>query len=110
MTDWEYVGDLCVDSGQMMLCDPCYIKEDFENEYGDTGPGMSYSGACAATLSKNGCGFLTSSIGQHSVNLAFATSSGHGDGLYPVFIKRDGGRIAAMKIEFIGDEDEEDDC
>lgn len=111
-SEWEYVGTLGVDSGQMMLCDPCYIKKDFANEYGEGGNPMSYSGACNATLSNQGFGFLTNTSGNYSINLAFVTSSGYGDGSYPVYIKRDGNRIAEMKIVFIGKdlEDEEDDC
>ena len=109
-SEWELVGTLGVDSGQMMLCDPCYIKRDFANEYGQTNQkGMTYSSACDATLGNDGFGFLTHTNGAE---LAFACSSGYGDGIYPVYIKRDGGRIAEMKIVFIGmdDEDEEDDC
>jgi hypothetical protein len=110
--EWKLVGTLGVDSGQMMLCDPCYIKKDFANEYGETNQkDMTYSGACNATLGNDGFGFLTNTNGY---KLAFACSSGYGDGVYPVYIKRDGGRIAEMKIVFIGNmedhEDEEDDC
>jgi hypothetical protein len=110
--EWELVGTLGVDSGQMMLCDPCYIKKDFANEYVETNQkDMTYSGACEATLSNAGFGFLSNTYG---VKVAFATSSGYGDGVYPVYIKRYGGRIAEMKIVFIGNmedhEDEEDDC
>jgi hypothetical protein len=108
-SEWELVGTLGVDSGQMMLCDPCYIKKDFENGLVTTNDTMSYNGACEATLSNAGFGFLS---GTYGVKLAFACSSGYGDGVYPVYIKRDGGRIAEMKIVFIGKdhEDEEDDC
>lgn len=108
-SEWELVGTLGVDSGQMMLCDPCYIKKDFANEYGEQGNPVSYSGACDATLGNDGFGFLTDTNGY---KLAFACSSGYGDGSYPVYIKRDGGRIAEMKIVFIGKdhEDEEDNC
>lgn len=110
--EWELVGTLGVDSGQMMLCDPCYIKKDFANEYGQTKQNdMTYSGACNASLSNEGFGYLTNKNGY---NLAFACRSGYGDGVYPVYIKQDGDRIAEMKIVFIGNieehEDEENDC
>lgn len=111
-SEWELVGTLGVDSGQMMLCDPCYISKNFANEYGDVEVGMTYNGACMTTLGHKGFGFLTNTSGNYSINLAFVTSSGYGDGEYPVYIKRDGNRIAEMKIVFIGKdlEDEEDDC
>jgi hypothetical protein len=86
-------GKIPVDSGQIMLVDPCYIRKDFESEYNDK-PALNYAGACKATLSKDSCGVFA--------KIAFATSSGYGDGLYPVYVKRTpDGRIAEVKIKFI---------
>jgi hypothetical protein len=45
-------------------------------------------------LGKESCGVFA--------KIAFATSSGYGDGLYPVYVKRaPDGRIAEVKIKFI---------
>lgn len=102
LTDWEEVGQIPVDSGQMMLCDPCYIKNDFANEYqGGRSNGLNYDGACNATLSEEQYGFM--STNPNGLGLAFASSTGWGDGLYPVFIRRDKitKRIAEVKIKFM---------
>jgi hypothetical protein len=100
MTYYKKEGYIPVDSGQIMLIDPCYIKQDFESESTDSA-GLNYAGACAVTLSDNRCGVFG--------DLAFATSTHSGDGTYPVFVKRDRkGKILAVKIEF-ADEEEMDD-
>lgn len=106
---FQLAGHIGVDSGQVMLIDPCYIKKDFESEYGDK-PALNYAGACEASLSKNGCGNFGGS--KHSNTLAFCSGTTHGDGVYPVYVKRNrNGRVTAMMIDFDppDDEDEDDD-
>ena len=98
-------GFIGVDSGQVMLIDPCYIGKDFANEYGEKA-GLNYSGACEASLSKKHCG----NFGGN--DMAFCTGTTHGDGVYPVYVKRNrSGRVVAMLIDFDGscDLDDEDD-
>jgi len=103
MSKFEKVGYIGVDSGQVMLIDPCYIKKDFENEYGDK-PGLNYSGACEASLSKKCCG----NFGGN--DMAFCTGTTHGDGVYPVFVRRNrNGRVTAIMIDFDPPESDEDD-
>lgn len=90
---FELVGKIPVDSGQIMLIDPCYVRKDFESEYDDK-PALNYAGACKVTLGREGCGVFA--------KCAFATSSGYGDGLYQVYVKRTpDNRIAEVKIKFI---------
>lgn len=101
MSKYERVGEISVDSGQVMLVDPCYIDKDFNTEWdkeainGKEDPGLNYNGACRITLGEVGCGNFGGNI------MAFATRTAHGDGVYPVYVKRDpDGRIIAMKIKF----------
>ena len=94
MASFEKVGYIGVDSGQVMLIDPCYIKNDFESEF-KAKPGLNYAGACEVTLSSEGYGNFG------GVEMAFATRTAHGDGVYPVYVKRDAnGTILEMKIKF----------
>ena len=87
---FQLEGHISVDSGQVMLIDPCYIKGDFDT---DPVKGLNYAGACGVTLSKHRCGEFG--------GLAFATSTYYGDGEYPVFVKRDeSGGITEIKIKF----------
>lgn len=90
---FTFVGNIPVDSGQIAIIDPCYIKGDFANEYDEKPYGVNYSGACKASLSDEGFGIFG--------KLGFCTRTAFGDGLYPVFVKRaKDGTILEAKIVF----------
>lgn len=107
-TELELLGHCSVDSGQILIGDPCYLSDfaddsdqvwDLSNKFGE----YSYQGASATTLSSEGGGTLGES-------LAIVVSSGYGDGSYPVYVTRDeNGRIATATIVFISDEEDEDE-
>jgi hypothetical protein len=100
-TGYKREGSIPVDSGQIMLIDPCYIKKDFESD--DAPAGLNYAGACNVTLSDKRCG----RFGGPAL-LAFATSTAHGDGCYPVYVKRDAkGRVISVRVDFDADDDED---
>lgn len=92
---WLQAGTVPVDSGQVMLIDPCYIGSDFPTD-SDSKPqeAPDYAGACQASLSKPQCGNFAKGLG-------FCTSTNIGDGEYPVYVQYDAdGRIARVLIEF----------
>lgn len=101
----ELVGHCGVDSGQIMLVDPCYVHnfKDGEEFKPDTYPyDFSYNGACGATLSE-------SQMGELGNSTACVVSSGWGDGVYPVYVTRSSdGRIATATIVFIDENEEEE--
>jgi len=146
------VGRVGVDSGQILICDPCYIdsswrREDFvdDRRYRHEGTGdvlvygkdfkdyeeklkvydktmnemmqasevyelpprpaknvFSYNACCIATSTENG-------FGEIDEGTAVVTSSGYGDGLYPVYAIVEGGRVKKIWVDFFddGEEDEE---
>jgi hypothetical protein len=113
------IGHVAVDSGQLMICDPCYIKssEWEEQPYNPTPNNphgvypFNYNGACGASLSDEMAGSLMSESGFDSAGVAFA--SGYGDGLYPVYATyindpTFGMRISKIEVVMIQDEEEED--
>lgn len=114
----ELIGFVAVDSGQLMICDPGYIKDD-SKWFGDFNPSnpdengfypFNYNGACGATLSEDRAGQLAFDMGHSGAGVAF--SSGYGDGFYPVFatyIEDEdwGRRIAKIEIVMISEEDGE---
>lgn len=96
--EWELVGRCGVDSGQLMIIDPCYLSDWVDNDCDDKvgKSSMSYAGACKATLSEDMYGQLHNKIG---IDLAVAFSSGYGDGLYPVYArKNEDGRVVEVKV------------
>lgn len=115
------IGRIGVDSGQMMLVDPCYIKKSFEKDYDEQkiekmqkekSFSMDYNGACAATLQENLSAGVLNVIGNSDYGTAAVCSTGFGDGVYEVFVTEEehggwGKRISKMEIVFIDEDDEQ---
>ena len=117
------LGEVGVDSGQLMITDPCYIDQEWQHdlaldedtvaeivgrrqssqvEAGDDTPGddqklpsYSYRGVMEATLS-NGYGELAYRLGHPGAGVAFLTA--WGDGVYPVYGEMHDGRIIRVYI------------
>lgn len=96
------IGSVSVDSGQILLCDPCYIKDGFDNQPQFRHlekPKLDYDGCCDVTLSDDNAGQLYHGMGHAGAGVAVA--SGYGDGVYPVYVTyNDEGRVASVTIEF----------
>lgn len=96
------IGEVWVDSGQVMIVDPCYLKDWVDNDFkekedGDTS--FSYAGACNVTLSGARAGQL-----EHG---AVVSSTAYGDGVYPAYVERDSsGTILRLIVEFDQGNDE----
>jgi hypothetical protein len=102
------IGEVAVDSGQLMIADPCYIDSDWRREsYSvtakvpsaadteDTLFNFSYDGACQASLGE-GHGQLAFEMGHAGAGVAFATA--WGDGMYPVYAEKHDGRIVRVYV------------
>jgi hypothetical protein len=101
------IGHVGVDSGQVMITDPCYLSDWKNDEFdsSDAPLNYSYSGACAATLGENG----GAEIGSGTQGVASRTA--HGDGCFPVFqIIGDDGTVEGLFVDFAGMTDPEDDA
>ncbi len=94
---WERVGQIKVDAGLCWLGDPCYILH-------------RDGGGLPRTLGSNWSEFcdMVSDSGVTNFDhepeikgLGVAVSTGYGDGVYPVEVKRVGGMIAEVRIKFI---------
>lgn len=92
------LGYCGVDSGQILLIDPCYVEK-----------GINYEGLCAQHGNDFGCPVApgTDCPGGDGV----VTSTGFGDGCYPVYaVIKDfgewGKRVASVTIEFTDEEEE----
>jgi hypothetical protein len=107
------VGQVPVDSGQVFVVDPCYVLDgDVEFEGNDDGQytvssDNPYSRACAASMSEAQAGPFRANATTHTplgkpIDLnampdAVCTSTGWGDGVYPVYVEYDSdGRVARL--------------
>ena len=95
----ELVGTVAVDSGQIMVIDPCYVWDD-DFALGGAPTGGKYDAVCRVTTGDKGFG---------TIDLGFATGTLYGDGVYPVFAEMDGNRIVRLIIDFDPADDDEDD-
>lgn len=103
------LGTVCVDSGQLLIVDPCYLESTWIQHDG-TARGdehASYNDVCDITMAP------PLYAGQTLNNLAVAFRSGIGDGEYAVVatigdVPGWGERIKKIEIELIPDDDNEE--
>ena len=97
----KIIGYCGVDSGQILLIDPCYVWDDQFNADGEP-TGGDYDTACRITLGKDRAGEVAGGV---------VTSTLHGDGSYPVIAECDAsGRILRITIDFDPADPTEDTC
>ena len=97
------IGTAGVDSGQLMVSDPCYVKDFINNEFNTKTKKLdysySYNGACTQTCINENQG------GELGNGLGVVFSTGIGDGSYPVYaylgeIDGFGERVLKVEIDF----------
>jgi len=105
--DWTQIGEISVDAGLCWVGDPCYVLGDDAtsrvkdwNDFCD----ILNNGASKLGRRHDDDGY-SEPLG---LGVGFAIHTGYGDGSYPVEVKTDGGRIAAIRIEFIPEEDHDE--
>ncbi len=110
--DWEQHSECGVDSGQCgVFCMTSYRNDELSvgittpdvnfnlSDYRkDEGGDMWYEKMCKFTLSENQWGLYDTGV---------VTSSGIGDGLYPMDVMMDGDKIIGIRLEYLGNSDED---
>ena len=100
----QVIGYVWVDSGQMMLGDPYYLREWAGHEFATDRPGeYSYAGACTTTCSAESAGIIGGDSRGKFEGRAAVFETGYGDGVYPVEVTYNNeGRVVAATIVFDG--------
>lgn len=96
---WERAGEIGIDAGLCWIGDPCYILPE---ESPEAAPLRDWSKFCEMMkdLDVRQFRYLRGHDG-----LGVCVSTGCGDGIYPVEVRRDpDGRIAEVRVRFIDDE------
>jgi hypothetical protein len=108
--EWEDHSECGVDSGQCgVFCMTSYRNDemsesitspesDFVLPYNDTEGDKWYEKMCMFTLSKDQFGLYDTGV---------VSSSGIGDGQYPLDVMMDGDKIVGMRLEYLGNSDED---
>lgn len=87
------IGYCGVDSGQLLIADPCYLKDWRAGDYvPERGADNDYSLACETTQNEN--------MGGEVGRIGVAVSTGYGDGEYPVVAHYKDGRVQKITITF----------
>ena len=105
---WEMVGSLPVDAGCIMLIDPCYTEGHDEHRAGGNWNSEWYTKQIVDRCYE-GNGAHEISGRETGPGSGMVVESGYGDGHYPVYVKREDGRISEVRVVFIGDESENED-
>jgi hypothetical protein len=114
LNGWHKIGSFGVDSGQVLITDPCYLHDWKAEEFDDNkikemqASGKyeySYNGACAQTLNDKNGGRGAGPIGIGCDGVVSCT--GFGDGCYPVYARYVNGRVMEISIKFSEEEYED---
>lgn len=96
----KLIGHIGVDSGQVMIVDPCYVIDD-KDKYGQI---------CEVTLSDKQGGPVLPNVPNNAM-LAVAHSTRDGDGVFPVYAEYDRfGSIVSLRVDFYREQDMCEDC
>lgn len=92
---WEKVGVCGIDSGMIWIGDPSYcVTPDADNH-----PAETWEEFCEQIADTNGAKQFDYDTGI--AGLGVCVKSGHGDGVYPVYVRRDAkGRVMEARIVF----------
>lgn len=102
----EEIGFVSVDSGQLMITDPCYINNEWQEEQFEIirhdikrDFNYSYAGACYASSSKDGYGQLNFKLGHKGAGIAIGTFGGDGD--YSVFAEKYNKKVVRIYVNLV---------
>ena len=99
------VGEVSVDSGTLLICDPCYLRS-----HGLTEEALEEISQVTLGEPRKMCGpaVNTQHVGsEKQFPLGFVTTTGYGDGGYKVYVEKNAeGRIKSVTVVFIRDVEE----
>lgn len=112
----KLIGHVSVDSGTIMIIDPCYVLPD---DRGDGDDGLNYPTECHpdSPFNDSPSSVYLRAVGHTAENgdrygawhLGMITGTYYGDGSYPVYAEIEGSRVRRITIDFDPGSDEDDD-
>jgi len=107
----KLIGYFGVDAGLVMICDPCYIySHDDGGKLSENFP-KTWQEFCQKFLYKNEeiLDYCQMDFDSGHPGLGVLSSTGHGDGTYPVYATIDRGTVLELRIVFDEPYKDEDD-
>ena len=116
---WKKVGRIGVDAGLCWVGDPCYIlhkdnppSDEYDHDAKPKEIGKDWREFCNILWKKEEKGDGQTAQFNYDMGhagLGVAVQTGYGDGSYPVYVKYGPeGRVAEVRVVFIGEDEEED--
>jgi len=97
---WEQVGVIGVDAGLCWIGDPCYVLKD-KAEKRPFDLGKDWHGFCERLWKREARGAAQWNHDGGHAGLGVTVGTGHGDGEYPVLVRRNAeGRVMAVMVDF----------
>lgn len=110
--EWVHIGDCAVDSGQLIIADPCYVlpsgkKDVIKTGHADEGKQYTYQNLFDLENSENFTKKFHEIVFSGIAGTGVRFDSGLGDGVYPVYAKIEdlgewGKRVTEVKINLLG--------
>lgn len=99
MSNWEKAGVIGVDAGLCWIGDPCYILDDRSERPSDIG--KTWVEFCDRLSGREDKCVAQWKHADDYPGLGVTVGTGHGDGCYQVYVRRDGsGRVMAVMVDF----------
>lgn len=105
-SNWQRVGHIDVDAGLCWVGDPCYILHA-QGENAPTEIGKNWREFCDILPLEGAALEQCKAFGHRpgETGLGVCVPTGYGDGSYPVYVKVKEGRVAAVMVDFEGDQE-----
>lgn len=96
---WEKVGHIDVDAGIVWIGDPCYVMHGASKDWGTLG--QTWRQFCDYLHEKIVGGVASFGAREDTEGLGICVQTAHGDGAYPVYVKRNRhGGVSRVIIKF----------
>ena len=99
---WEYAGRIGVDTGMIIVGDPRYFATPDADEH----PAKDWKAFLGLLRRKQHRGIAQLHYRQGHAGLGVVVGGFGGDGVFPVYVRRDGNRVAEMRVDFLGEPEE----
>ena len=86
----KQIGKVWVDSGTVMVCDPCYLESNGRSSMVNVDDDIFAKLADTSAIQ----------VGGERSGLAVAVRSGHGDGHYPVYAMMEKSLVLGLFVDF----------
>jgi hypothetical protein len=100
---WEYAGRIGVDTGMIIVGDPRYFATPDADEH----PAKDWKAFLGLLRRKQHRGIAQLHYRRGHAGLGVVVGRFGGDGVFPVYVRRDGNMIAEMRVDFLGEFEEE---